>query len=85
MKKPPLSRLPGLNERNVRNDRGGNNAPLPTDGRVLEDSAVDDRDINDRESDEEASEDRPEQEAIAQDGVDDGEWAAKLLRIHVEE
>lgn len=85
VKQPSLARLPGLDESNVYDNGGGDNAPLPANGRVFEDDAVDDGDVDYRESDEEADDDGPEEKGVAQDGADDGERARELLRVHGEE
>lgn len=82
---PPLARFPDLDERNVYDNGGGNNTPLPINSRVFEDDAVDDGDVDDRESDKEADNDGPEEKEVAQNSADHGERARELLRVHGEE
>lgn len=80
-----LNRLPGLHEAEVQDQRAHDDAPFPADALVLEDALVDDGQVDDGEGDDEAGHDGPQQEAVVDEGLDDGEGAAEAARVQVEE
>jgi hypothetical protein len=80
-----LDSLPALNERHEAHHATKDEAPLPRERHVSENDLVDDRDVDDRERRADADDDRPEQEAVLEQGVEDGEGAGVFFGVHVEQ
>ena len=80
-----LDSLPALDERYKAHDAAEDKAPLPRERHVSEDDLVDDRDVDDGERRADAGDDGPEQEAVLEQGVEDGEGAGVFFGVHVEQ
>ena len=77
--------LPALDQRHEAHHATEDEAPLPGEWHVSEDDLVDDRDVDDGERGADACDDSPEQEAVLEQGVEDGESAGVFFRVHVEQ
>ena len=80
-----LDSLPALDERHEAHDAAEDKAPLPRERHVSEDDLVDDGDVDDGERRADAGDDGPEQEAVLEQGVEDGEGAGVFFGVHVEQ
>jgi len=80
-----LDSFPALDERNEAHHAAEDKAPLPRERHVPEDNLVDDRDVYDGERCADACDDGPEQEAVLEQGVEDGESARIFFGVHVEQ
>ena len=80
-----LDSLPALDQRHEAHHTAEDKAPLPRERHVSEDDLVDDRDVDDGERRADAGDDGPEQEAILEQGVEDGEGAGVFFGVHVEQ
>jgi len=80
-----LDSLPALDERHEAHDAAEDKAPLPRERHVSEDDLVDDGDVDNGERRADAGDDGPEQEAVLEQGVEDGEGAGVFFGVHVEQ
>jgi hypothetical protein len=80
-----LDSFPAFNQRHEADHASKNQTPLPSQRHVSENDLVDDRDVDDGERGANTCNDGPEQEAILEQRVDDGERTGIFFRIHVEQ
>ena len=80
-----LDSLPALNKRHKAHHAAEDKAPLPRKRHVSENNLVDNRDVDDGERRADADNDGPKQEAVLEQGVEDGERAGVFFGVHVEQ
>ena len=80
-----LDSLPAFDQRHEAHDTAEDKAPLPRERHVPEDDFVDDGNVDDGERRADAGDDGPEQEAVLEQGVEDGEGAGVFFGVHVEQ
>lgn len=80
-----LDSLPALNQRHEAHHAAEHKAPFPGQRHVSKNNLVDDRDVDDGKRRANTSDDRPEQEAVLEQGVENGERAGVFFGVHVEQ
>lgn len=80
-----FDRFPALDEGDEAHDAAEDQTPLPCERHVSEDDLVDDGDVDDGKRRAEADDDGPEEEAVLEQSVEDGESAGVFFGVHVEQ
>lgn len=80
-----FDRFPALNERDEAHDAAEDETPLPRERHVSENDFVDDGNVDDGERRAEAGDDGPEEEAVLEQRVENGEGAGIFFGVHVEQ